>query len=145
MCFLKDRRKFFIFLEALAFFLKRESSYINYLTSSHCLHYPYTSNLCRNIVWIIFITDLQNCLGIIYTVYVENVTVPLETLVGNILGCIQVPPPGGPQVRFSIGAGDRQALQPPLSPSLPVTHTSVSLLFHQLGKDDLYYISSHVA
>lgn len=59
---------------------------------------------------------------------------PLETLVGNILGCVQVPPPGGPQVRFSIGAGDRQALQPPLSPSLPVTHTSVNLLFHQLGK-----------
>lgn len=80
-----------------------------------------------------YIETFRNCLGIIYTVYVENVTVPLETLVGNILGCIQVPPPGGPQVRFSIGAGDRQALQPPLSPSLPVTHTSVSLLFHQLG------------
>lgn len=65
---------------------------------------------------------------------------PLETLVGNILGCVQVPPPGGPQVRFSIGAGDRQALQPPLSPSLPVTHTSVNLLFHQLGKYlNLYY------
>lgn len=72
-------------------------------------------------------------MGIIYTVYIENVGVPLETLVGNILGCIQVPPPGGPQVRFSIGAGDRQALQPPISPSLPVTHTSVNLLFHQLG------------
>lgn len=77
---------------------------------------------------------LQSCLGIIYTVYVENIGVPLETLVGNILGCIQVPPPGGPQVRFSIGAGDRQALQPPLSPSLPVTHTAVSLLFQQLGE-----------
>lgn len=77
---------------------------------------------------------LQNCLGIIYTVYVENLGIPLETLVGNILGCIQVPPPGGPQVRFSIGAGDRQALQPPISPSLPITHTSVNLLFQQLGK-----------
>lgn len=69
-----------------------------------------------------------------YTVYVEGLPIPLETLVGNILGCIQVPPPGGPQVRFSIGAGDRQALQPPLSPSLPVTNTSVHLLFQQLGK-----------
>jgi myotubularin-related protein 5/13 len=78
---------------------------------------------------------LQSCLGIIYTVYVENNSVPLETLVGNILGCIQVPPPGGPQVRFSIGASDRQALQPPLSPSLPVTHTAVSLLFQQLGEE----------
>ena len=75
----------------------------------------------------------QNCLGIIYTVYVENSGIPLETLVGNILGCIQVPPPGGPQVRFSIGAGDRQALQPPISPALPITHTSVNLLFQQLG------------
>lgn len=77
---------------------------------------------------------LQNCLGIIYTVYLENSGTPLETLVGNILGCIQVPPPGGPQVRFSIGAGDRQALQPPISPSLPITHTSVNLLFQQLGE-----------
>ncbi|KAG5884190.1 hypothetical protein JTB14_020713 [Gonioctena quinquepunctata] len=80
-----------------------------------------------------YIETFRNCLGIIYSVYIENMPVPLETLVGNILGCIQVPPPGGPQVRFSIGAGDRQALQPPLSPSLPVTHTSVNLLFHQLG------------
>ncbi|XP_049836392.1 myotubularin-related protein 13 isoform X2 [Schistocerca gregaria] len=80
-----------------------------------------------------YIETFRSCLGIIYTVYVENIAVPLETLVGNILGCIQVPPPGGPQVRFSIGAGDRQALQPPISPSLPVTHTSVNLLFQQLG------------
>ena len=80
-----------------------------------------------------YIETFRNCLGIIYSVYVESMAVPLENLVGNILGCIQVPPPGGPQVRFSIGAGDRQALQPPLSPSLPVTHTSVNLLFHQLG------------
>lgn len=67
--------------------------------------------------------------------YVESISVPLETLVGNILGCIQVPPPGGPQVRFSIGAGDRQALQPPISSSLPVTHTAVNLLFQQLGEE----------
>jgi myotubularin-related protein 5/13 len=83
-----------------------------------------------------YIETFRNCLGIIYSVYVESMPVPLENLVGNILGCIQVPPPGGPQVRFSIGAGDRQALQPPLSPSLPVTHTSVNLLFHQLGKNE---------
>lgn len=69
----------------------------------------------------------------------ENLGIPLETLVGNILGCIQVPPAGGPQVRFSIGAGDRQALQPPISPSLPITHTSVNLLFQQLGN---YILSS---
>ncbi|XP_014680959.1 PREDICTED: myotubularin-related protein 13-like [Priapulus caudatus] len=75
----------------------------------------------------------RNCIGIIYTVYIENMPIQLETLVGNILGCIQVPSPGGPQVRFSIGAGDRQALQPPLSSSLPVTHTSVYTFFHQMG------------
>ncbi|GAB6021252.1 hypothetical protein CHUAL_003867 [Chamberlinius hualienensis] len=76
---------------------------------------------------------LRNCLGIIYTVYIESMPNPLETLVGNILGCVQVPPPGGPQVRFSIGAGDRQALQPPLCASLPVTHTNVADLFQDLG------------
>jgi myotubularin-related protein 5/13 len=71
-------------------------------------------------------------LGTIYTVYLENLQ-NLETLVGNILGCIQVPPAGGPQVRFSIGAGDKQALQPPLSATLPVTNSCVFLLFKQLG------------
>lgn len=106
------------------------------------------------------ISLLQNCLGIIYTVYIESMPIPMETLIGNILGCVQVPPPGrtndaldlilfpyplknlhmifykilgGPQVRFSIGAGDRQALQPPLSGNLPVTHSSVATLFEQLG------------
>lgn len=33
---------------------------------------------------------LQNCLGTIYTVFIENLNYPLETLIGNILGCIQV-------------------------------------------------------
>lgn len=80
-----------------------------------------------------YIETFRNCLGIIYSVFIESMNVPLETLIGNILGCIQVPPPGGPQVRFSIGAGDRQALQPPLSPTLPVTHTAVFNLFQQLG------------
>lgn len=74
----------------------------------------------------------KNCLGTIYTVYLEN-NQNLETLVGNILGCIAIPPPGGPQVRFSIGAGDKQALQPPLCATLPVTNTCVYSLFKQLG------------
>ncbi|XP_076328826.1 myotubularin-related protein 13-like isoform X2 [Tachypleus tridentatus] len=80
-----------------------------------------------------YFTSFRNCLGIIYSVYIENMAVQMETLIGNILGCVQVPPPGGPQVRFSIGAGDRQALQPPLSSTLPVTHTTVYQLFEQLG------------
>lgn len=33
---------------------------------------------------------VQNCLGTIYTVYIESLAYPLETLIGNILGCIQV-------------------------------------------------------
>ncbi|CAG9571879.1 unnamed protein product [Danaus chrysippus] len=80
-----------------------------------------------------YIDTFRNCLGIIYTVWVENLGVPLETLVGNLLGCVSVPPAGGPQVRFSIGAGDRQALQPPAAPPMPVTHTAVHMLLRLLG------------
>jgi myotubularin-related protein 5/13 len=61
----------------------------------------------------------KNCLKTIYTVYLENLPFSIATLIGNILGCIQIPSAGGPQVRFSIGAGDKQALQPPLSATLP--------------------------
>lgn len=44
---------------------------------------------------IVSITDnfdffLQNCLGTIYTAFIEGLNYPLETLIGNILGCIQV-------------------------------------------------------
>lgn len=87
-----------------------------------------------------FIYSLQNCLGTIYTVYIENLPYALENLIGNILGCIQVPQPGGPQVRFSIGAGDKQSLQPPQSPSLPVTGTAVYFVFKQLGMQVFKYI-----
>ena len=58
---------------------------------------------------------------------------PLETLIGNLLGCVFVPPAGGPQIHFSIGAKDKQFLQPPSSATLPVTGTSVTRLFQQLG------------
>ncbi|XP_021707699.1 myotubularin-related protein 13 [Aedes aegypti] len=80
-----------------------------------------------------YIETFRNCLGTIYTVYLESLKFHLHHLIGSILGCIQVPPPGGPQVRFSIGAGDKQVLQPPISPTIPVTGSCVSLLFHQLG------------
>lgn len=79
----------------------------------------------------------KNCLKTIYTVYLENLPYMLETLIGNILGCIRIPINGGPQVRFSIGAGDKQALQPPLSATLPVTGNCVRLLFKQLGKKNV--------
>ncbi|XP_042205464.1 myotubularin-related protein 13-like isoform X4 [Homarus americanus] len=80
-----------------------------------------------------YFETFRNCMGIVYTVYMEGLGVSMETLIGNMVGYVQVPPPGGPQVRFSIGAGDRQALQPPASPTLPVTITTVLSLFNQLG------------
>lgn len=67
---------------------------------------------------------------------------PLETLVGNLVGGVLVPPAGGPMVRFSIGAGDRQALQPPAAPPLPQTHTSVHMLLRLLGEFPTPVLSS---
>ena len=48
----------------------------------------------------IFYFALQDCLGIIYAVHMEGLPVSMETLVGNLMGYIQVPPAGGPQVSF---------------------------------------------
>ncbi|KAG8540345.1 hypothetical protein GDO81_019462, partial [Engystomops pustulosus] len=74
------------------------------------------------------------CLGLIYTVYVDSLNVSLENLVANLVTCI-IPSAGGSQKLFSLGAGDRQLIQTPLYDSLPVTGTSVALLFQQLGED----------
>ncbi|KAK3103033.1 hypothetical protein FSP39_015926, partial [Pinctada imbricata] len=41
-----------------------------------------------------YFETFRNCLGIIYSAYVDKLEVQLEVLVGNILGCVQVPPPG---------------------------------------------------
>uniref|UniRef100_A0A8C6IAT4 SET binding factor 2 n=1 Tax=Mus spicilegus TaxID=10103 RepID=A0A8C6IAT4_MUSSI len=72
------------------------------------------------------------CLGLIYTVYVDSMSVSLESLIANLCACL-VPAAGGSQKLFSLGAGDRQLIQTPLHDSLPVTGTSVALLFQQLG------------
>ncbi|CAG2192244.1 MTMR5_13 [Mytilus edulis] len=80
-----------------------------------------------------YFETFRNCLGIIYTAYVDRLDAQLEVLVGNIIGSVYVPPPGGPQIRFSIGAGDRQALQPKLNSGLPSSRNCVALLFQQLG------------
>ncbi|XP_066439636.1 myotubularin-related protein 13 isoform X4 [Eleutherodactylus coqui] len=72
------------------------------------------------------------CLGLVYTVYVDSLNVSLENLVANLVTCI-IPSAGGSQKLFSLGAGDRQLIQTPLYDSLPVTGTSVALLFQQLG------------
>lgn len=39
----------------------------------------------------------QNCLGLIYTIHVDGLTVPLETVIGNLLTCV-IPIAGGSQV-----------------------------------------------
>ncbi|CAF1097370.1 unnamed protein product [Adineta ricciae] len=83
----------------------------------------------------------RNCLGIIYTAYVEpSSDIRIETLVGNILGSVNVPPPGGHALRFSIGADDRQVIQPPASPTVPCTGLSVYNLFKELGIDHVVTI-----
>lgn len=82
---------------------------------------------------------LRSCLRVIYTAYSECLVgaggerVRLERLVGNLLGSVFVPLPGGPQLRFSLGAGDRMALQPTLHPAVPRTGDSAAVLFRQLG------------
>ncbi|XP_053544052.1 myotubularin-related protein 5 isoform X7 [Ictalurus punctatus] len=74
----------------------------------------------------------RNCLGLIYTVHVEHVNVPLETVIGNLLTCV-IPIAGGSQRTITLGAGDRQVIQTPISDSLPVSGCSVAQLFRQLG------------
>uniref|UniRef100_A0A3Q3D383 SET binding factor 2 n=1 Tax=Hippocampus comes TaxID=109280 RepID=A0A3Q3D383_HIPCM len=74
----------------------------------------------------------RGCLGLIYTVHIDSLTVPLEGLVANLF-IFHVPVAGGSQKLFSLGAGDRQLIQTPLNDTLPVTCKSVALLFQQLG------------
>ncbi|CAF1202768.1 unnamed protein product, partial [Didymodactylos carnosus] len=83
----------------------------------------------------------RNCLGLLYTVYIEPLSdIKIENLVGNILGSISVPPAGGQALRFSVGADDRQVLQPPLSSTVPCTGLSVYNLFKELGIDHVVTI-----
>nr|XP_039258097.1 myotubularin-related protein 5-like isoform X1 [Styela clava] len=77
-------------------------------------------------------TVLKNCLGLIYTIYIEGLSVSLETVVANLLA-VHVPPRGSSIFRFSIGAADKQAIQSPQYEELPITRSSVSTLLHQLG------------
>uniref|UniRef100_A0AC11DQK1 SET binding factor 1 n=1 Tax=Ovis aries TaxID=9940 RepID=A0AC11DQK1_SHEEP len=82
----------------------------------------------------------RNSLGLIYTIHVEGLNVGLENVVGNLLTCV-IPLAGGSQLdsgedgarTISLGAGDRQVIQTPLSDSLPISRCSVALLFRQLG------------
>uniref|UniRef100_A0A6Q2XD78 SET binding factor 1 n=1 Tax=Esox lucius TaxID=8010 RepID=A0A6Q2XD78_ESOLU len=42
----------------------------------------------------------RNCLGLIYTVHVDSLSVPLETVIGNLLTCV-IPTAGGSQINES--------------------------------------------
>ncbi|XP_048865079.1 myotubularin-related protein 5-like isoform X8 [Brienomyrus brachyistius] len=81
----------------------------------------------------------RNCLGLIYTVQTDGVSVALETLIGNLLTCY-IPLAGGSQRTITLGAGDRQVIQTPISASLPISGCSVALLFRQLGIINVLYL-----
>ncbi|CAK8676970.1 unnamed protein product [Clavelina lepadiformis] len=75
---------------------------------------------------------LKNCLSLIYTVYIEGLSMSIENIVAKML-LVKVPPSGSSMLRFSIGAADKQALQMPQSKHLPITRSSVTMLLRQLG------------
>uniref|UniRef100_A0A8D3DB49 Myotubularin-related protein 5 n=1 Tax=Scophthalmus maximus TaxID=52904 RepID=A0A8D3DB49_SCOMX len=93
----------------------------------------------------------RNCLGLVYTIYVDGLSAPLETVIGNLLTCI-IPIAGGSQAlacdwllaclqrTITLGAGDRQVIQTPIDDSLPVSGSSVAQLFRQLGIVNVLYL-----
>ncbi|XP_034019214.1 myotubularin-related protein 5 isoform X3 [Thalassophryne amazonica] len=107
----------------------------------------------------------RNCLGLIYTVHVDSLSAPLETVIGNLLTCV-IPIAGGSQINESpvcsldkvpqalacdwllaclqrtitLGAGDRQVIQTPINDLLPVSGSSVAQLFRQLGIVNVLYL-----
>uniref|UniRef100_A0A7M4EAW6 SET binding factor 1 n=1 Tax=Crocodylus porosus TaxID=8502 RepID=A0A7M4EAW6_CROPO len=89
----------------------------------------------------------RNSLGLIYTIYVDGLSVSLENVIGNLLTCT-IPITGGAQPdvedegarTISLGAGDRQVIQTPINDSLPISSCSVALLFRQLGITNVLYL-----
>uniref|UniRef100_A0A3B3WSX2 SET binding factor 1 n=1 Tax=Poecilia mexicana TaxID=48701 RepID=A0A3B3WSX2_9TELE len=81
----------------------------------------------------------RNCLGLIYTVHVDGLSTPLETVIGNLLTCV-IPVAGGSQRTITLGAGDRQVIQTPINDALPVSGSSVAQLFRQLGIVNVLYL-----
>ncbi|XP_015252168.1 PREDICTED: myotubularin-related protein 5 [Cyprinodon variegatus] len=81
----------------------------------------------------------RNCLGLIYTVHVDGLPTPLETVIGNLLTCV-IPIAGGSQRTITLGAGDRQVIQTPINDALPVSGSSVAQLFRQLGIVNVLYL-----
>ncbi|XP_048828424.1 myotubularin-related protein 13-like [Brienomyrus brachyistius] len=85
----------------------------------------------------------RGCLGLLYTVYIDSLGPPLEALVASLLTCL-VPLAAGSQKLFSLGAGDRQLIQTPQNCNLPVSGRTVSLLFQQLGIQNVLCLFSAV-
>ncbi|XP_062238745.1 myotubularin-related protein 5 isoform X6 [Platichthys flesus] len=81
----------------------------------------------------------RNCLGLVYTIYVDGLSAPLETVVGNLLTCV-IPIAGGSQRTITLGAGDRQVVQTPINDALPVSGSTVAQLFRQLGIVNVLYL-----
>ncbi|XP_053270633.1 myotubularin-related protein 5 isoform X4 [Pleuronectes platessa] len=91
----------------------------------------------------------RNCLGLVYTIYVDGLSAPLETVIGNLLTCI-IPIAGGSQPgqeereerlrTITLGAGDRQVVQTPINDALPVSGSTVAQLFRQLGIVNVLYL-----
>ncbi|XP_053270635.1 myotubularin-related protein 5 isoform X6 [Pleuronectes platessa] len=81
----------------------------------------------------------RNCLGLVYTIYVDGLSAPLETVIGNLLTCI-IPIAGGSQRTITLGAGDRQVVQTPINDALPVSGSTVAQLFRQLGIVNVLYL-----
>uniref|UniRef100_A0A5K3FQK9 UDENN domain-containing protein n=1 Tax=Mesocestoides corti TaxID=53468 RepID=A0A5K3FQK9_MESCO len=78
---------------------------------------------------------LQNCLSILYTVFMDGPKgLYLEEIIGNIVGGVEIPPIGGPRKTFTVGANDRQTVQPAKCQTIPVTRSSVASLFKYLGR-----------
>ncbi|XP_034434425.1 myotubularin-related protein 5 isoform X8 [Hippoglossus hippoglossus] len=81
----------------------------------------------------------RNCLGLVYTIHVDGLSAPLETVIGNLLTCV-IPIAGGSQRTITLGAGDRQVIQTPINDALPVSGSTVAQLFRQLGIVNVLYL-----
>jgi myotubularin-related protein 5/13 len=76
---------------------------------------------------------LKDCLTTLFYAHLNGQKELVENIIGTMLGLIYVPPPGGSFLKFSLGGGDEQVVQPPLSADLPCTNDSVAVLFNLLG------------
>ena len=76
----------------------------------------------------------------IYSAYAANDIDRLEKMIGYALGLVNIPPPGGPELSFSLGGDDCQFIYPALSESIPTSNQSVAIIFNQLGMFSHIYL-----